>query len=84
MAFTTEQITDIICRRLEEYGYDYGGHMSPKLYPIYLKVAGVIQIRLGLPKGFMKTHTEDQELFKQVREALNIMLPPKEKEEKGE
>lgn len=84
MAFTTEQITDIICRRLEEYEYDYGGHMSPKLYPIYLKVAGVIQIRLGLPKGFMKTHTEDQELFKQVREALDIMLPPKEKEEKGE
>lgn len=84
MAFTTEQITDIICRRLEECGYDYGGHMSPKLYPIYLKVAGVIQIRLGLPKGFMKTHTEDQELFKQVREALDIMLPPKEKEEKGE
>lgn len=84
MAFTTEQITDIICRRLEEYGYDYGGHMSPKLYLIYLKVAGVIQIRLGLPKGFMKTHTEDQELFKQVREALDIMLPPKEKEEKGE
>lgn len=84
MAFTTEQITDIICRRLEEYGYDYGGHMSPKLYPIYLKVAGVIQIRLGLPKGFMKTHTEDQEPFKQVREALDIMLPPKEKEEKGE
>ena len=84
MAFTAEQITDIICRRLEEYGYDYGGHMSPKLYPIYLKVAGVIQIRLGLPKGFMKTHTEDQELFKQVREALDIMLPPKEKEEKGE
>ena len=40
MAFTTERITDMICRRLEEYGYDYGGHMSPKLYPIYLKVAG--------------------------------------------
>lgn len=74
----------MICRRLEEYGYDYGGHMSPKLYPIYLKVAGVIQIRLGLPKGFMKTHTEDQELFKHVRAALDIMLPPKEKEEKGE
>lgn len=84
MTFTTERITDMICRRLEEYGYDYGGHMSPKLYPIYLKVAGVIQIRLGLPKGFMKTHTEDQELFKHVREALDIMLPPKEKEEKGE
>lgn len=84
MAFTTEQITDMICRRLEEYGYDYGGHMSPKLYPIYLKVAGVIQIRLGLPKGFMKTHTEDQELFKHVRETLDIMLPPKGKEEKGE
>ena len=33
---------------------------------------------------FMKTHTEDQELFKHVREALDIMLPPKEKEEKGE
>lgn len=84
MAFTTERITDMICRRLEEYGYDYGGHMSPKLYPIYLKVAGVIQSRLGLPKGFMKTHTEDQELFKHVREALDIILPPKEKEEKGE
>ena len=84
MAFTTERIMDMICRRLEEYGYDYGRHMSPKLYPIYLKVAGVIQIRLGLPKGFMKTHTEDQELFKHVREALDIMLPPKEKEEKGE
>ena len=82
MAFTTERITDMICRRLEEYGYDYGGHMSPKLYPIYLKVAGVIQIRLGLPKGFLKANMADQELFKQVREALDIMLPPKEKEEK--
>lgn len=56
MAFTTERITDMICRRLEEYGYDYGGRMSPKLYPIYLKVAGVIQIRLGLPRGFVKTN----------------------------
>ena len=82
MAFTTERITDMICGRLEEYGYDYGGHMSPKLYPIYLKVAGVIQIRLGLPRGFTKTNMEDRELFKQVREALDIMLPPKEKEEK--
>lgn len=84
MAFTTERITDMICRRLEEYGYDYGGHMSPKLYPIYLKVAGVIQILLGLPRGFTKTNTEDRELFRQVREALDIMLPPKGKEEKGE
>lgn len=67
MAFTTERITDMICRRLEEYGCDYGGHMSTKLYPIYLK-----------------TNMEDRELFKQVREALDIILPPKEKEEKGE
>lgn len=68
MAFTTERITDMICRRLEEYGYDYGGHMSPKLYPIYLKVAGVIQIRLGLPKGFLKANMADQELFKKQSE----------------
>ena len=68
MAFTTERITDMICRRLEEYGYDYGGHMSTKLYPIYLKVAGVIQIRLGLPKGFLKTNMEDRELFNATSE----------------
>lgn len=77
MAFTTERITDMICRRLEDYGYEYGGHMSPKLYPVYLKVAGVIQIRLGLQKGFLKSNMEDQELFKQVQEALDAMLPAK-------
>lgn len=77
MAFTTTRITDMICRRLEEYGYEYGGHMSPKLYPVYLKVAGVIQIRLGLHKGFLKSEMADQELFKQVQEALNAVLPAK-------
>lgn len=77
MAFTTERITDMICRRLEDYGYEYDGHMSPKLYPIYLKVAGVIQIRLGLQKGFLKSNIEDQELFKQVQEALDAALPAK-------
>ena len=77
MAFTTERITDMICRRLEDYGYEYGGHMSPKLYPIYLKVAGVIQIRLGLQKGFLKSGMEDRELFKQVQDALDAMLPAK-------
>ena len=84
MAFTTERITDMICRRLEEYGYDYGGRMSPKLYPIYLKVAGVIQICLGLPRGFVKTNIADQDLFRQVQEALDTILPSKEKENKGE
>ena len=67
----------MICRRLEDYGYEYGGHMSPKLYQVYLKVAGVIQIRLGLQKGFLKSNMEDQELFKQVQEALDAMLPAK-------
>ena len=84
MAFTTERITDMICRRIEEYGYDYGGRMSPKLYPVYLKVAGVIQIRLGLPWGFLKTKIADQDLFRQAREALDVILPSKEKENKGE
>lgn len=84
MAFTTERITDMICRRIEEYGYDYGGRMSPKLYPVYLKVAGVIQIRLGLPRGFLKTKIADQDLFRQAREALDVILPSKEKENKGE
>ena len=77
MAFVTERITDMICRRLEDYGYEYGGHMSPKLYPVYLKVAGVIQIRLGLKKGFLKSDMEDRELFKQVQEALDATLPAK-------
>lgn len=84
MAFTTERITDMICRRIEEYGYDYGGRMSPKLYPVYLKVAGVIQIRLGLPRGFLKTKIADQDLFRQAREALDVILPSKEKENEGE
>lgn len=55
MAFVTERITDMICLRLEDYGYAYDGHMYPKLYPVYLNVAHVIQIRLGLKKGFLKT-----------------------------
>lgn len=52
MAFITEQATDMICKRLVDYGYEYHGQMHHKLYPVYLKVAGVIQIRLGLQKAF--------------------------------
>lgn len=77
MAFVTERITDMICLRLKDYGYAYDGHMYPKLYPVYLNVAHVIQIRLGLKKGFLKTGMKDQELFRQVCEVLDDILPEK-------
>lgn len=82
MAFVTERITDMICKRLADYGYQYDGQMYPQLYPVYLKVAGVIQIRLGLKKGFLKSEMEDDELFRQVQEALDDALPAKKR--KGE
>lgn len=82
MAFTTERISDMICRRLQDYGYEYDGRMSPKLYPVYLKVAGVVQIRLGLNKGFLNSKMVEQELFKQVKETLDVVLPPKGKDKK--
>lgn len=77
MAFVTERATDLICRRLNDYGYAYNGQMSPKLYQVYLKVAGVIQIRLGLQKGFLKSELKDQELLTEIQKALDIILPEK-------
>ena len=77
MAFVTERITNMICLRLKDYGYTYDGYMYPKLYPVYLKVAHVIQNRLNLKRGFLKSGMEDQELFRQVREVLDDILPEK-------
>lgn len=78
MAFITERATDMICKRLVDYGYEYHGQMHHKLYPVYLKVAGVIQIRLGLRKGFLRSGMDDDELLGKIRKTLDSVLPPKE------
>ena len=80
MAFITERATDMICKRLVDYGYEYHGQMHHKLYPVYLKVAGVIQIRLGLQKGFLNSGTKDEEMLCQIQKVLDIILPPKAKQ----
>lgn len=74
-AFVTERITNMICLRLKDYGYAYDGHMYPKLYPVYLKVAHATQDRLNIKRGFLKSGMEDQELFRMVREVLDDILP---------
>lgn len=80
MAFITEQATDMICKRLVDYGYEYHGQMHHKLYPVYLKVTGVIQIRLGLQKGFLNSVEKDEEMLCQIQKSLDIILPPKAKQ----
>ena len=88
MAYVTERATDMICKRLVDYGYQYNSqNMYPALYTAYGKVAGVIQIRLNLKHGFLRTGMSDKELLLKVEQMLDLVLPKitdEEKKEKGE
>lgn len=77
MAFVNERITDKICKRLKDYGYAYEGSMYPKLYSTYRSVASIIQMRLGLKKGFLNSGLDEGVLFAKVEEMLDQVLPAK-------
>ena len=80
MAFITEQATDMICKRLVDYGYEYHGLMNLNFYQVYLNVACVILIRIGLQKGFLNSVEKFEEMLCQIQKSLDIILPPKAKQ----
>ena len=79
MSFRVERIEAMICDRLTDYGYQYDScKMYPHLYQAYLKVIGVIKMRLGIEKMRLDTLAfADDELCGIVQRELDYILPAK-------
>ena len=81
MSFRAERIEAMICDRLTDYGYQYDScKMYPRLYQAYLKVIGVIKMRLGIGKMRLDTAAvTDDELYDTIQRELDYILPAKKK-----